>query len=242
MESIKAAFDMGATIVEIDIRRTKDNKLMIFHDYMLECRTNGKGHINTHTSKYLKTLDIGYGYTYDDGKTYPLRGKGIGKMPELMEVLKVFTNRQFLIDHKDGDMQSMIILVNTLKKIPEAQRKLIYYWGPDKTYEYLQKELPEVKRFLVTRKQMKKWLKKYLFSFGLTNFPDEAKGVVLAMPPKYTKILWGWPYRFLKKVKDAKAEFYLIVDSEEDAKKYRDYPIDGIITDYIEITGNYYKN
>jgi len=82
MDSISAAFNMGATIVEIDIRRTKDDKLMVFHDYMLECRTNGEGHINTHTMKYLKTLDIGYGYTHDDGKTYPLRGKGMGKMPE----------------------------------------------------------------------------------------------------------------------------------------------------------------
>ena len=83
VESIQAAFDHGATIVEIDIRPTKDNQLIVFHDWMLECRTNGQGNVIDHTVDYLKTLDIGYGYTYD-GKTYPFRGKGIGKIRTLL--------------------------------------------------------------------------------------------------------------------------------------------------------------
>jgi len=65
IESIQAAFDMGATIVEIDIRRTSDDHLVVFHDWMLECRTNGQGRVSDHPLAYLKTLDIGYGYTHD---------------------------------------------------------------------------------------------------------------------------------------------------------------------------------
>jgi glycerophosphoryl diester phosphodiesterase len=38
----------------------------------------------------LKKLDIGYGYTADGGKTYPFRGKAIGLMPTLTEVLQAF--------------------------------------------------------------------------------------------------------------------------------------------------------
>jgi len=59
IESIGAAFNMGATIVEIDIRRSSDDHLVVFHDWMLECRTNGKGRVSDHTLEYLKTLDIG---------------------------------------------------------------------------------------------------------------------------------------------------------------------------------------
>ncbi len=43
LTSIKAAFEFGATIVEIDIRKTADSNLIVFHDYALECRTNGQG-------------------------------------------------------------------------------------------------------------------------------------------------------------------------------------------------------
>lgn len=75
IESIGAAFSMGATIVEIDIRRTKDNHLVIFHDEELDCRTNGNGKVVDHTLEYLKTLDIGYGYTYDDGITISVQGQ-----------------------------------------------------------------------------------------------------------------------------------------------------------------------
>ena len=35
------------------------------------------------------------------------------------------------------------------------------------------------------------------------------------MPPGYTKLLWGWPYRFLKKTSRAGTEFYLLIDIEE---------------------------
>ena len=101
VESIQAAFDHGATIAEIDIRPTKDNQLVVFHDWMLGCRTDGQGNVIDHTVDYLKTLDIGYGYTYD-GKTYPFRGKGIGKIRTLTEILKIFPSKKFLIDNKNG--------------------------------------------------------------------------------------------------------------------------------------------
>ena len=35
------------------------------------------------------------------------------------------------------------------------------------------------------------------------------------MPPGYTKLLWSWPYRFLKKTSRAGTEFYLLIDIEE---------------------------
>ena len=34
IESIGVAFEMGATIVEIDIRRTSDGHMVVFHDWM----------------------------------------------------------------------------------------------------------------------------------------------------------------------------------------------------------------
>ncbi|MBN2366057.1 MAG: glycerophosphodiester phosphodiesterase [Calditrichaeota bacterium] len=242
IESIDAAFSMGATIVEIDIRRTKDNHLIVFHDDRLECRTNGKGRVVDYELAYLKTLDIGYGYTYDDGKTYPFRGKGIGKLPALEEVLVAFSDKKFLIDNKDGSMKTVEVLAGIIKNLPPDHQKLLFYWGTHKTYAYIQKEIPSIKRLLVNRGEIKKWFKNYFMTFGLSGFPEECKGLVFAIPPKYSKYIWGWPYRFIKKVHDADAKFYLYIDTEEEARKYADFPADGVVTDYIEIVGKYFKN
>lgn len=241
VESIEAAFAMGATIVEIDINRTSDDQIVLFHDWKLECRTNGKGKVSDYPLEYLKTLDIGYGYTYDDGKTYPFRGKWIGKMPTLIEVLQKFPDKKFFIDHKDGSMHTAKLLADIIKSLPENQQELLYYFGRKDTYNYIKKEIPSLKRLFCNRGQMKKWFKRYLLTFGLSGFPEESRGYVIGMPPRYLKLIWGWPYRFLNKVHDAGAKFYFVIDTEEDAQKYANYPVDGIVTDYIEVVGKYYK-
>ena len=76
--SMQAAFDLGADVVEFDIKLTKDNKLAVFHDFTLEYRTDGTGEVADYTMDELQTLDVGYGYTADNGRTYPFRGKVSG--------------------------------------------------------------------------------------------------------------------------------------------------------------------
>lgn len=81
--SMRAAFDHGADVVELDLKLTKDQQLAVFHDATLEYRTEAKGEIGNYTMTELKHLDIGYGYTADGGKSFPFRGKGVGLMPTL---------------------------------------------------------------------------------------------------------------------------------------------------------------
>jgi len=101
--SMEAAFEAGADIVEFDVHPTKDGQFAVFHDWTLDCRTNGTGVTRDYTMDKLKLLDIGYGYTAVHGETYPFRGKGIGLMPSLEEVLSHFPDRSFLIHIKSND-------------------------------------------------------------------------------------------------------------------------------------------
>ena len=103
IRSMQAAFAAGGDIVEFDIHPTTDGDFVVFHDWTLDCRTNGKGVTRDHTLAELKVLDIGYGYTADGGKTFPFRGKGVGLMPTLDEVLDEFTTKAFLINIKSND-------------------------------------------------------------------------------------------------------------------------------------------
>ena len=65
-------------IEQLDVQLTKDNQLAVFHDYDLSMRTNGTGAFSDWNMADLKKLDIGYGYTADNGQTYPFRGQGVG--------------------------------------------------------------------------------------------------------------------------------------------------------------------
>lgn len=67
LPSIQAAIELGADIVEIDIHPTTDGEFVVFHDWTLDCRTDGTGVVRRHDTAYLKSLDIGYGYTADGG-------------------------------------------------------------------------------------------------------------------------------------------------------------------------------
>jgi glycerophosphoryl diester phosphodiesterase len=242
IESMAAAFELGATLVEIDIRRSRDGHLVILHDDALECRTNGQGNVGDHPLAYLQSLDIGYGYTADGGKTYPLRGMGVGRMPTLPEVLETFPDRRFLIDHKDGSMQTAELLVDILQDLPPEQQALVYYWGPEEAYAYVHDQVPAVTRFFGQRSQVKRCLLPYLATLGLSGIPEDCQGLGVGLPVEYIKLAWGWPYRFLKGLSDASLRFYLMVDSEEDARAYADIPADGVVTDWIQDVAPHYRD
>jgi glycerophosphoryl diester phosphodiesterase len=74
-----------------------------------------------HSLSNLKKFDVGYGYTADGGKTYPLRGTGIGLLPSLDEVLGTFPEKRFLIHIKSNDPDEGRRLAARLKSLPPEQ-------------------------------------------------------------------------------------------------------------------------
>lgn len=91
VQSMQAAFDLGASAVELDIHPTKDEKFAVFHDWTLDCRANGKGPIGKKTLQELQRLHIGYGYTFDRGQTFfPFRGKNAAQCPRSPRCLSAF--------------------------------------------------------------------------------------------------------------------------------------------------------
>jgi glycerophosphoryl diester phosphodiesterase len=80
------AVELGADILELDVRSTKDGHLVVFHD-----RTTGRlcEHnvaINNLTLDELQKMDIGWRFSDDNGTTYPFRGKGY-RVPTFVKFL-----------------------------------------------------------------------------------------------------------------------------------------------------------
>lgn len=73
-------------VLEIDVWASKDGYPVILHDETVDRTTNGQGKIHQLTLAQIKKLDAAYHFTRD-GKTYPLRGKGI-TIPTLEELFQ----------------------------------------------------------------------------------------------------------------------------------------------------------
>lgn len=86
LQAIQNCIDMKVDIVEIDVRKSKDNQLVILHDSSLDRTTTGKGLVSEWTLDSLKTL-------------YLKNGLGIPtkhKIPTLKEALKLSKDKIFV--------------------------------------------------------------------------------------------------------------------------------------------------
>lgn len=240
--SMNAAFQAGADIVEFDVHITQDDQFAVFHDWTLGCRTDGEGVTRDYTMAELKKLDIGYGYTADGGQTYPFRGKGIGQMPSMTEVLEQFPDKSLLINVKSSDPAEGELLAAYLSKLPKQQQNLLAVYGGDEPIAALKERLPELR--VMSKDTMKSCLLSYL-SVGWTGYmPAACEHTQLHIPNKIAPLLWGWPDKFLNRMEQADTRIVIVAgdgsdfsggfDTLEDIKKLPDHYTGGIWTNRID--------
>lgn len=98
LPALQQASGFGAGMVQVDVQMTQDGQLVLLRDKTLDCRTNGKGEVRAATLAQLKALDAGYGYSADGGKTFPLRGKGVGYIPTIDDTLAAMPTEPLLFN------------------------------------------------------------------------------------------------------------------------------------------------
>lgn len=202
LPSMRAAFDAGADVVELDVHPTTDGRLAVMHDWTLECRTEGSGETRSHDMAYLRTLDLGYGYTADGGKTYPLRGKGVGMMPELEEVFAAFPDGQFLVNYKSNEEREGDMVAAVLVAHPEW-RPLVWgvYGGGPPTYRT--RELIGEDLIAFSSRDTMQCLLQYL-GLGWTGYvPEPCRNTAVLVPVNLAWLAWGWPNLFVERMRDA---------------------------------------
>ncbi|WP_102866824.1 glycerophosphodiester phosphodiesterase family protein [Pseudovibrio exalbescens] len=197
--SMKKAVELGADVVEIDIHPTTDGKLAVFHDWTLECRSNASGETRSKSMSELKALDIGWGYTADDGQSFPFRGTGTGLMPDLTEVFDALPEARFLINYKSKQALEAEHFVAFLQEQPERLDQVWGVYGHPVPVNYTLARVPNLHSF--TKQRTKQCLKKY-FLFGWSGYvPSQCRGTVIGVPSDYTWMVWGWPNRFAARLK-----------------------------------------
>jgi len=206
--SMEAAFREGADIVEFDIHPTTDGKFAVFHDWTLDCRTDGEGVTRNHSMEELKQLDVGYGYTADGGKTYPFRGKGEGMMPSLDEVMNHFPNEPFLLNIKSNDPEEGKQLAEYLAQYPKDRLKQLSVYGGNKPIQVLKEQLPDLR--VMSMETLKGCVLPYE-AIGWTGYiPSSCKNTQLHIPEGYASYIWGYPTKFLNRMESVNTKVVLV--------------------------------
>jgi glycerophosphoryl diester phosphodiesterase len=106
-ENTIAAFDYGLALgahgLELDVRLTRDDEVVVHHDATLERTTDGRGRVSAYTASDLAALDAGFRFTPRDGAgdgSSPFRGQGI-RIPTLAEVLGRYPGVPIIIELKE---------------------------------------------------------------------------------------------------------------------------------------------
>ena len=208
LPSMQAAFAAGADVVELDVHPTTDGRFAVIHDWTLDCRTEGAGEVRSHDMAYLKTLDLGYGYTADGGKTFPLRGKGVGMMPELAEVLSAMPAQHFLVNFKSNETREGDMLAALVAAHPEWKRAVWGAYGGDGPTLRAGELMPELKVW--SAGALKQCLLRYV-AYGWTGIvPAACRDTEIMVPVNIAPWLWGWPNRFLDRMRNAGSEVVLL--------------------------------
>jgi glycerophosphoryl diester phosphodiesterase len=93
---------LGADVLEMDLRRSRDGEIVVLHDGTVDRTTDGQGAVSAMRLADIKRLDAGYRWTADNGVTFPFRGQGVS-IPSLREVLQALPRARLNLEIKRGD-------------------------------------------------------------------------------------------------------------------------------------------
>lgn len=181
VRSMQAAFAAGADVVELDVHPTQDGHFAVFHDWTLDCRTNGSGVTRNHDLASLRSLDVGHGYTADGGRSFPLRGYGVGLIPELGEVFAAIPEGRFLVNFKSREAREGDMLASLVDGRPSWRSRLWGVYGGDEPTSRAAALLGDDLRHW-TRRGLVRCLGGYV-AYGWTGLmPDACRSTVVMVP------------------------------------------------------------
>ena len=102
LRSFRKALEIGVDAIEFDVRKTRDNHLVVIHDADVKRTTNGKGLVADLTLKEIKELSTEKGE----------------KIPTLEEALELLDNKvKILIELKEMGLEEKVLSTIHSKKV-----------------------------------------------------------------------------------------------------------------------------
>jgi glycerophosphoryl diester phosphodiesterase len=227
MAALEAAVKLNVDVLESDVRLTKDNEIVLFHDENLVRTTGAEGTIRSYTLEELLQFDFGYSFTPDSGGTFPFRGKGL-KVVTLREAFESFPEMIFNLDIKDTFPTAPMELAHLLSDMNRKQSVIIASFH-NKQIERFRELIPEVptsahpgeiKRFVLGLKIGFPRIKKESINYKAFQVPIKSGPLTVV-----TK-------KFIKKAHECGIAVHVWTINDEPTMNYLlNLGVDGIFTD-----------
>src|SRR3990170_6122982 len=126
LRSFKKAIEIGVDAVEFDVRKTRDNHLVVIHDADVKRTTNGKGLVADLTLKEIKELSA------EKGEKIPTLEEALefldNKAKILIELKEIGCEEKVLTTVHSKKLEKNVIITsfleNALKKIRELNKQI----------------------------------------------------------------------------------------------------------------------
>jgi glycerophosphoryl diester phosphodiesterase len=215
LPALNRAARLGADAIAVDVQRTSDGQVVLFQDSTLDCRTNGKGAVRDKTLAELKALDVGYGYTPDNGKTHPLRGRGIAGMPTVEEALREVPHKRLIFAFTGNDPADADALAAAFARAGVKIDSKYGFHGSPAVTARLKALAPAAWTF--SREAPGPCLADYTKLGWIGFVPASCQGATVTLPLDAQWTLWGWPNRFQARMAAADARLIMFGPAEEGA-------------------------
>jgi len=202
LEAVALSVNAGADIIHLNVYRTADDQLVVFHDNTLGCATDGTGKFHKTPYKKIKEIDAGYGYTFDNGDTFPFRGKGF-KISKLEQFYQQYPNLEFWLNIKNNGKRSSEALYSFLKKY----RSNTVIITSSKGIKWFKNKGSSTK--LISVDSVKKCGLHYLLVGWAGIVPNACKDTIVLIPPSKAKYFWGYPERLAARLQEHGSQVYL---------------------------------
>ncbi|MCU0820968.1 MAG: glycerophosphodiester phosphodiesterase [Spirochaetes bacterium] len=230
--SFKKAVELGADVLEADIHFTKDKKFAVIHDNTLERTTDGKGRVADYTLAELKTLDAGYKFSADGGKTFPHRGRGM-TIPSFEEMLIEFPVERLNIDLKSKSHEQINHYADIINRFG-AEKRILTASKHTSILIKIRKLFPVMATSFGLREIV------FLFTLSRLRLQRiiEFRGDALQIPVSYHGIKLA-RQSFVKRAhqKNLQVHFWTI-NNEDKMKELLAIGADGIFTEDAALLGN----
>jgi glycerophosphoryl diester phosphodiesterase len=223
LASFRAAVELGAPYLELDVHLSRDGEVVVSHDDNLKRTAGHDGLIREMSLTEIRSADAGYNFSPAAGG-FPFRGEGL-QFPTLSEVLGAFPDRRFIIELKHGGELARAML-EVVQRTKMGRRVLIAseYQEP---IEQIRALAPGLPTNLPTQETG-------LFMMSLA--PEAPAyvplGEALQIPPEYH----SWKLVTAESVNAAhKAEIEVhvwTVDDQSEMRSLLAMGVDGILTNY----------
>jgi glycerophosphoryl diester phosphodiesterase len=121
IKSFEKAIEIGVDAVELDIRKTSDNELVVIHDADIKRTTNGKGLVSELTLKEIKSFSA-------DGEKIPTLDETLNfldkKVKVFIELKETGVEEQVLSIVRSKGLEKNVVIVSFLEDALKKVREL----------------------------------------------------------------------------------------------------------------------